>query len=31
MIVESIKQAILQLDAGSFQNLCNSYYIKSIM
>ena len=26
--IESIKQKILQLDAGSFQNLCNSYLYK---
>lgn len=31
MIVESIKQAILQLDAGSFQNLCNSYLYKKAL
>ncbi|UWO75023.1 hypothetical protein [Enterocloster asparagiformis] len=27
-IIESIKQRILQLDAGSFQNLCDSYLYK---
>ena len=27
--IESIKQKILQLDAGSFQNLCNSYLCKT--
>lgn len=27
-IIESIKQKILQLDAGSFQNLCDSYLSK---
>ena len=26
--IESIKQKILQLDAGSFQNLCDSYLYK---
>ena len=27
--IESIKQKILQLDAGSFQNLCDSYLYKT--
>jgi len=27
-IIESIKQKILQLDAGTFQNLCDSYLCK---
>ena len=27
--IESIKQKILQLDAGSFQNLCDAYLCKS--
>ena len=27
--IESIKQGILQLDAGSFQNLCDSYLYKT--
>lgn len=26
--IESIKQKILQLDAGSFQNLCDAYLCK---
>lgn len=26
--IESIKQKILQLDAGAFQNLCDSYLYK---
>ncbi len=26
--IETIKQKILQLDAGSFQNLCDSYLYK---
>ena len=26
--IESIKQKICQLDAGSFQNLCDSYLYK---
>lgn len=26
--IESIKQKILQLDAGTFQNLCDSYLCK---
>ena len=27
-MIETIKQKILQLDAGSFQNLCDSYLAK---
>ena len=27
-MIETIKQKILQLDAGSFQNLCDSYLSK---
>ena len=28
IMIETIKQKILQLDAGSFQNLCDSYLAK---